>query len=163
MAILKTTNTTGTYRESDAIARVVHYIMNPYKARHYYGVYGADIHNPAASMNMISEQFGKANGVRLHHFVISFYPNELRDPIIVDEIARRFAECLACEYQMVYAVHEDKEQLHIHIVINSVSYIDGHRYRGSREEFKAMQHYMRAVLREYHIYRLDYVSHKTVL
>ena len=111
-------------------------------------------------MEMVSAQFGKTSGVQLRHFIVSFDQTEVNDPMIVNEIARRFVEFFSNEYQVVYAVHEDKQYLHIHIVINSVSYVDGHRYYGTRAEFKAMQKYMQAILRNYNIYRLEYVSLK---
>lgn len=65
---------------------------------------------------------------------------------------------MGAEYQTVSAVHEDKQHLHIHTVINSVSYVDGHRYRGTKQEFYTMKDQVRQILRRYGIDRLDYVS-----
>lgn len=158
MAILKTANTTGKYYEDHAKEDVINYILNPLKAKRYVGAYGVNMECPAESMKHISEQFGKINGVQLRHFIISFYPNELIDSVIANEIAKQFMLFFANEYQVVYAVHEDKPHLHIHVVINSVSYVDGHRYYGTRAEFKFMQKYMQNVLKRYNVSRLEYAS-----
>ncbi len=158
MAVLKTANTKGKYYETHAKEDVIKYILNPYKAQNYCGTFGVNINNPAESMEMISSYYDKTSGVQLRHFVISFYPEEVDDAKTVNDIAKKFANFFFREYQVIYAVHEDKPHLHIHIVINSVSYIDGHRYYGTRAEFKSMEKYMKSVLRKYGIYRLDYVS-----
>lgn len=158
MAILKTANTKGKYYEPHAKEDVILYILNPYKAQHYFGAYGVNINSPAEDMNAVSSQFGKCHGVQLRHFIVSFYPYELNNPTIADEIARQIVSFFASEYQTIYAIHEDKPHLHIHIIINSVSYVDGHRYYGTRTEFKAMEQYMKKVLRGYGIYRLEYAS-----
>jgi len=158
MAILKTANTKGKYYESHAKDDVIQYILNPSKAKNYCGAYGVDMNAPAESMKTVSAQFGKSQGVQLRHFIISFYPNELNTPAIANEIAKQFAAFFVHEYQVIYAVHENKPQLHIHMIINSVSYVDGHRYYGTRAEFKSMQKHMQNILRNHNIYRLDYVS-----
>lgn len=157
MAVLKTANTKGKYYEAHAKDDVIKYILNPYKAPNYCGAFGVDINNLAESMEAISSHYGKSGGVQLRHFIISFYPEEVNDAKTVNDIAQKFANFFFREYQVIYAVHEDKPHLHIHIVINSVSYIDGHRYYGTRAEFKEMQKYLQAVLRNYGIYCLDYV------
>ena len=158
MAILKTANTKGKYYESHAKDDVIQYILNPYKAKNYYGAYGVNMNAPAESMNMISARFGKSHGVQLRHFIISFLPNEINNPVVANEIAKQFMLFFANEFQTIYAVHEDKPHLHIHIIINSVSYMDGHRYYGTRAEFKSMQKYMQKVLQNYNIPYLEYAS-----
>lgn len=158
MAILKTANTKGKYYESHAKDDVIQYILNPSKAKNYCEAYGVDMNAPAESMKTVSAQFGKSQGVQLRHFIISFYPDELNDPAIANEIAKQFMVFFAHDYQTIYAVHQDKLHLHTHIIINSVSYVDGHRYYGTRAEFKAMQHYMKKVLEKYNIHTLEYVS-----
>ena len=158
MAILKTANTKGKYYEDHSKDDVIQYVLNPDKARSYYGSYGVNINAPAESMNIVSAHFGKSQGVQLRHFIISFYPDELNDPAIANEIAKEFMVFFSNDYQTIYAVHQDKPHLHIHIIINSVSYVDGHRYYGTRAEFKSMQKYMQNVLKKYGIPCLEYAS-----
>ena len=39
------------------------------------------------------------------------------------------------------ATHEDKEHIHTHFVVNSVSYVDGHKLQQSKAELQAMKDY----------------------
>lgn len=158
MAILKTANYKGKYHDPSAKGMVIRYVLNPYKAPNYIGYNRVDINHPAESMAATSAQFGKSHGVQLRHFIISFDVDEINDPALANEIAYQFMQFFAHEYQAVYAIHEGTENIHIHLVINSVSYIDGHRYYGTRAEFKSMQKYMQQVLQRYGIYTLQYVS-----
>lgn len=161
MAILKTFNGNGNYRNENAMELVTDYIFNPYKTiSGYYGGYGVSSQCPAESMMIVSEQFGKSKGVQLRHYVLSFAPCELTNPIVANEIGGRIAQFIGREYQALYAVHENREHLHIHIVSNSVSYIDGHRFYGRRKEFYKLMDGMQKILCDYGIYRLIYDSQK---
>lgn len=83
--------------------------------------------------------------------MLGFQVKELRDPHTANEIANRLALYFCYKYETVYAVHEDTDNLNIHIVINSVSYVDGKKYGGTRQEFHAFKAYMGKVLGEYGI------------
>ena len=81
MAIIKTFNGNGNYRNENAIQLLTDYIFNPYKTRSgYLGGFAVNPESPAESMMIVSEQFGKANGVQLRHYVLSFAPCELTNP-----------------------------------------------------------------------------------
>ncbi len=103
-------------------------------------------------------QYGKNSGIKLRHFIISFAPFEKVSPEKANEIGKVATSYFGREYQAVYAVHESTDNLHIHIVINSVSYIDGHRYGGTKKEFYAFKNYMERVLQQFGIHSLIYVS-----
>ena len=77
---------------------------------------------------------------------------------IVNDIAKKIAYRLGREYQIVYAVHETQSSPHFHFVMNSVSYVDGHRYYGTKKEHHAMMDVIRDVLKEYCIKELRYIS-----
>ena len=159
MAILKTANKKGKYYDDKAKEDVAAYILNPFKMSHNYcGGVAVEFPNIAESMQRVSERFGKTSGVQIRHFILSFYPNELSDATVADEISKRIVQHLGREYQTIYGVHEDAEHLHIHIAMNSVSYVDGHRYYGTRAEFNAFRAFLKNLLYNYGIYRLDYVS-----
>lgn len=163
MATLKTANGKGKYRDLDAKGDLINYILNPYKTPHNLtGGAGVDPNNIAYSMSEISANFGKENGVQLRHFILSFSPYELCDLEIAEQIARDVVHYFLREYQTVYSVHEDTDHLHIHIVINSVSHVDGHRYYGTKREFHSFMAYLKKVLFKYGINRLTYVSNKTI-
>lgn len=162
MAIWKTGNGSGKYFNEDAKELVAAYIMRPDKVIHgYSGGYGIDPCCPAESMKIVSEQFGKQQGVQLRHYVVSFTPYELDDPAIVNAIAQQFARYIGQMYQVLYAVHEDKPHLHFHLMHNSVSYLDGQRCYGRRSEFYSTQNVLKGILAQHGIYQLRYVSSKS--
>ena len=74
------------------------------------------------------------------------------EPIIVDQIAQKIITYFQDEYQCVYAIHEDTEYLHIHLVCNAVSYVDGHRYRGNKTEYYNFLAWVKRLLQKYRIY-----------
>lgn len=80
-------------------------------------------------MKGTKELFGKAGGRQGYHYVISLKPGE-GTPEIMYEIAMEFAERLfQGEYEVVIAVHTDKEHTHAHLVFNSVNMMTGHKYQ----------------------------------
>lgn len=161
MAIFETFNGDGNYRNENAIKAVTEYIFNPYKTPGgYLGGWGVNPDCPDQSMMSVSEQFGKASGVRLRHYVLSFAPYELENPQIANEIGLRITQFIGREYQTIYAVHENKKHLHIHIVSNAVSFIDGHRFYGRKSEFYALLNGIKTILTDYGIYSLRYASAK---
>ena len=80
-------------------------------------------------MKGTKELFGKTGGRQGYHYVISLKPGE-GTPEIMYEIAMEFAERLfQGEYEVVVAVHTDKEHTHAHLVFNSVNMMTGHKYQ----------------------------------
>ena len=159
MATLKTANTTGKYHDPNSIPDVIAYIMNPAKAIHQYiGFVGIDPNHIVFAMKNVALTYQKTNGVQLRHFILSFPPAELQNPAVAFQIGAEVADYLGREYQVAYAVHEDKPHIHIHIVINAVSYIDGHRYSGKKKPFYQLMNATSSILQKYGIIRLKYVS-----
>lgn len=171
MAIFKTANRKGKYHDDASRTDVLRYILQEYKIPHNlfrgYNFY-VPMENPeaavayyAAVMDATAARFKKEKGVKLRHFIFSFMPHEVSDPILAEQIAQRLACFYQKEYETVYAVHEDTRNLNIHIVINAVSYVDGHRYGGTRMEHHSFLNHAKFVLREYGI-NVWYQSNKDV-
>jgi hypothetical protein len=160
MATLITGNGNGKYHDSSALHDVITYVLNTRKAPNYFGGFRVDRYNPIEDMQRVTEMFDKTNGVQLRHFIISFSPEETRSASIVNDIACMIVPYLGREYQTVFAVHEDTTHLHIHIVCNAISYLDGHRYRGSKKEFYDFICHCNQILRMFRMGNLRYVSNK---
>ena len=71
------------------------------------------------------------------HFVVSWHKDENISPEVALDIARQWAEKVFPEFCTLVTVHTDREHLHCHIVLNSVSMIDGHKYHMNPEELQA--------------------------
>lgn len=159
MAVFKTANGKGKYHDTESKKQVINYILNPDKMIHgYYGAFHVDTCHIVESMDEVSRRFGKSDGVQLRHFILSFDYDEIWSVKILNEIAMKVAYRLGKEFQIVYAVHETQSAPHFHFVMNSVSYVDGHRYYGTKKEHHDMMNVIRDVLKEYYIKELRYVS-----
>ena len=161
MAIIKTANTTGKYHDLCSYNDIITYITQPNKTIHrYIGYINIDPYNPSGSMEAIAKKFHKEHGVHVRHFIIAFNPDELTQPEVANEIGAKVISYLGQRFQAVYAVHEDEPQLHIHIVINAVCYLDGSKYRGTHKIFNRFVYAVRRILKEYRITNFTYVSNK---
>ena len=82
--------------------------------------------------------FKKANGRYMLHLVVSFSAYEMKyidankAYMIAMQICRFFQW-----YQSIFAIHQETEQLHIHIGINTVSFLDGRKMRFLLWDLKA--------------------------
>ena len=86
-------------------------------------------------MRKTKEKFGKTGGVLGYHFIQSFAPGEVT-PVQAHEIGCEFARRLFGEdFEAVIGTHLDKAHPHNHIVVNSVSRTDGHKYHSSPESY----------------------------
>lgn len=84
-----------------------------------------------AEMQATKRRFGKLGGVVGYHFIQSFAPGEVT-PEQAHAIGVAFAQRLfGKRYEAVIGTHLDKTHLHNHVVVNSVSFVDGKKYHSS--------------------------------
>ncbi len=80
-------------------------------------------------MRETKEQFGKVDKRQGYHFMISFIEGEV-DAETAFEIIGKFAkEYMGMDYEALYAVHDNTDHIHGHIIMNSVSFRTGKKYR----------------------------------
>ena len=159
MATFKTANGCGKYRDQNSKEDVINYILNPYKTPHnLIGSYMVDTFAPARSMHEVSAQFNKGCGVQLRHLIVSFSQYDNCDIYTADKIASEFMLFIGRKYQAVYAVHENKDNVHFHLVFNSASYVDGQRYYGTRGEHHQMLNILNNIVRKHGIREVHYVK-----
>ena len=91
----------------------------------------------SAYKEMIStkEKWGKKDGVQGYHIIQSFKPGEVT-PELAHAIGMEFTQKLfGNRYEAVVATHLNKHHYHNHIVINSVSFVDGKKYHSNRKSY----------------------------
>lgn len=76
-------------------------------------------------MMTTKEKFKKTGDVCFYHLVQSFLEGEKITPWQANEVARELAEKLFPNYECVVATHNDTDNLHSHIIVNSVRFKDG--------------------------------------
>lgn len=141
------------YHDTDAIQDVIAYVLNPAKTHpSYIGGFSVNPQMAAAQFEIVARVNGKAFGIRLRHMVLSFEPGEPVSKDLAKQIAYQVAAYYGDEYQIIYAVHLDKPHLHIHFVMNTVSYRTGTKYDGSKRDYYRFIDHMKNVLRGYGFY-----------
>lgn len=92
-------------------------------------------------MKTTKEIYGKTDGRTYKHFVQSFHADEKITANEAFELAKEFAEkCpLFKGFEVVFATHTDKDHIHTHFIVNSVSCEDGHKFQMTSSDLKNMK------------------------
>ena len=90
-------------------------------------------------MMLTKKNFHKEDGRLGYHIIQSFNGKEV-SPEKCNSIGVELAQSLfGDKYQVLVCTHIDKENVHNHIVLNSVSFIDGSKYHNSNAELAFMR------------------------
>lgn len=145
------------YQDDDAIGDVVNYILDEKKTCGYIGGWAANPQYAAYEMELLAKLFHNNKGVRIRHWTITFEEHELQRlesglgcdrTIAVYRLGFAFSAYYRNQYQIVFAVHCD-ERPHLHIVMNTVSYVDGKKFSGNKTEYYNYEKYAKSVARNY--------------
>ena len=102
-------------------------------------------------MCAIKELFGKQDGNVSYHGYQSFKPGEVT-PEQCHEIGVKLAKQLwGRRFQVLVTTHLDKDHLHNHFVINSVSYVDGKKFNDNRNAYFDMRKASDALCKAYEL------------
>jgi len=151
------------YKDRYAVEDVIRYIFNPQKAKGYVGGWAVDPNCAAYEMELLAYLHHKDSGIRLRHWVITFADFELNQicskykrniPEALYQLGFEFSAFYAPRYQIVFAAHLDTSSPHLHFVMNSVSYVDGTKFPGTKADLYDYEKYAKQVGRSYdfHIY-----------
>ena len=124
--------------EKTSLAASITYIANPEKTEQFFftsALNCGSVDTALSEMAETKQRFEKTGGVLGYHFIQSFAPGEVT-PEQAHEIGKEFARRLFGDhFVVVIGTHLDKHHLHNHLVVNSVSCIDGHKYHSSPESY----------------------------
>lgn len=115
--------------EKTSLESALSYAGNPAKARQL--VTGINCGPDCAYQDMqaTKRRWDKKGGILGYHIIHSYAPGETT-PEQAHAAGVEFARRLLGErYEAVVCTHTDREHLHCHIVFNSVSFLDGRKYR----------------------------------
>ena len=113
------------------LKRALDYVMNPEKTQggRLVGAINCQTDMAFEQMMDTKKQFGKTDKRQGYHIILSFKEDEV-EPDRAFEITQKFvAEYLGDAYEAVFVVHDNTDHVHSHIVFNSVSFVDGKKYR----------------------------------
>ncbi len=142
MAITKILNIGGSKEgvRSQHLRHALVYITNPEKTQDNALVGSVNCLPDAVSayeqMVDTKKYFGKELGRQGYHIIISFEKGEA-SPETAFAIGEKFVkEFLQEDYEAVYAVHDDKEHCHVHIVYNNVHMETGYKFQYKKGDWK---------------------------
>ena len=97
--------------------------------------YACTLETAFADMRQTKEQWHKLGGVQGYHLVQSFAAGEVT-PELAHRIAKELADrVLGGRYEYVIGTHLNTGHIHSHIVWNSVSCVDGKKYRSNYKSY----------------------------
>lgn len=120
--------------EKTGLGHALDYGADPAKARLVTGINcGPDC--AYRDMQATKRRWDKKGGILGYHIIHSYAPGETTPEqahAAGVEFARRL---LGNRYEALVCTHTDREHLHCHIVFNSVSFMDGRKYRSDFESY----------------------------
>ena len=128
----KTFNPDYTFEELQALKDVIDYAMESDKTEKQFYVTGVNCTAGFAREQIVNTKrlFKKEDGILAFHGYQSFKPGEVT-PELAHEIGIKLAEKLwGDRFEVVVSTHLDKHHLHSHFVLNSVSFVDGKKFKG---------------------------------
>ena len=160
MAISKILNMKdcGGHFHGKHLKKSLDYVMNPEKTQdgRLVGAINCQVDSAFEQMKATKRKFGKVDKRQGYHIILSFKEDEV-NPDTAFEITRRFVEeYLGKSYEAVYVVHDNTAHVHSHIVFNSVSFVDGKKYRYEKGDWaKYIQPITNKLCQEYGLSIID--------
>lgn len=107
-----------------------------------------------AEMNATKNLYHKHDGRLYYHLVQSFPSGYEIEPELAHKIAVELAEKAFNKYEVVVATHIDREHIHSHLVLNSVSFEDGKKYHSNKDSVEKLMKLSDEICRRYGVHVL---------
>lgn len=136
-----------TRQHPSAMVSVMRYCLQESKTvdqltgQRYVSGIGCDGLNSITEFLATKYAYGKLDGINFYQYVQSFSPRENITHAQAHEIAREFAMKAWPGHEVHVTTHCDTKHIHSHFVINSVSFVDGHKLRqdpGTLKQLRAI-------------------------
>lgn len=140
-------------KQIQALHDVMDYASDDYKTERSLYVSGVNTTPDTAKhkMHQTKLRYGKMDGIVAFHAIQSFKPGETT-PDRAHEIGIKLAkEMWGDRFEVVIATHLNKEHLHNHFVINSVSFLDGKKYYDNTANYNKMKQISDRLCEEYNL------------
>lgn len=145
----------------------IKYIMNPEKTacKGFHSFFGIKdtltsgftcACDEAYQQMMETKQYEKkTNRVLGYHYIQSFKPGEVT-PEEAHQVGCEFIErCFAEDFEVVIGTHTDHAHIHNHIILNSVSFVDGHKFQSTPASFYKLREISDEICRAHHLSVID--------
>lgn len=126
-----------------ALGSVIKYCTQEYKTLYNNSrlISGVNCNSQRAVKDFIStkEQFNKTNGVQFYYAVQSFDENDNLSPALAHQIGIEWAEECYPNFEAVVCTHLDTDNIHNHIIINSVNSLDGRKIHQNKNDIQRVR------------------------
>ena len=134
----------------------IRYVTGGHTDPDYIGSPNVFVPDAYEQMLKVKQYFGKTSGNPLFHFVVVYDASTAFDPQRAMSLTAQIASYFSSRYQIVWCVHEKhmskkygriSSLYHAHLVMNSVSYIDGKMFQNTKKDIFAFLEHIRSVTR----------------
>ena len=149
---------------SDGLKEVLDYTTQGYKTNEKEYITGINCEPRTALKQMLNTKlsYNKMDGRLAYHAVQSFKPGELT-PDECHKLGIQLAkEMWGDRFEVVVSTHLDKEHLHNHFVVNSVSWVDGLKYDNKRIDIDHFRELNDAICKQHGLSVIDKPQSKSV-
>ena len=160
----KTRNRGFSEADRQALADIIAYAADEKKTEKQYFTTGinCDVENAREQFNITKLSFNKTGGIVCGHCMQSFEGYEVT-PEEAHEIGVQMAkELWGDRFQIVVATHLNTNNVHNHIVFNSVSFVDGKRFHFCTEETMRIRAVSDRICRERNLSVIEHPEGKRV-
>lgn len=160
----KTRNRDFSEADRQALADIIAYAADEKKTEKQYFTTGinCDVENAREQFNITKLSFNKTGGIVCGHCMQSFEGYEVT-PEEAHEIGVQMAkELWGDRFQVVVATHLNTNNVHNHIVFNSVSFVDGKRFHFCTEETMRIRAVSDRICRERNLSVIEHPEGKRV-
>lgn len=146
--------------EKTSLSNALTYAGDPVKSHRLVTGINCQAETAYAEMRATKRRWDKRGGVLGYHIIHSYAPGEVT-PEDAHAAGVDFARRLLGErFEAVVSTHTDRDHLHCHIVFNSVSFMDGKKYRSDfKSYFEELRGVSNAVSRDHGLSVIEPETH----
>lgn len=128
-------------RSTTKLGKIIDYVSAKEKTQGLITGINCNADTALEEMQSTKELYGKTNGRQYKHYVLSYHPDEDVTPEQAHEIALELAKKHNKweGYEILVATHQDKDHIHTHFIINSVSMETGKKYHEDPSELQQLK------------------------
>ena len=137
-------------KSASHLKNLIEYVQNKNKTAQKLFVTssGCQIETSYHDFSLVKKTAQKEGGILAHQIIQSFKIGEI-SPEEAHELSCRFAEECFFGFQYTVSTHIDRDHIHSHIVINSVSYLTGGKYHSNLSSLNLLRRSSDNLCREY--------------
>lgn len=140
------------YYRITSVHNLIHYVTHDKKTHlllDYIGSPNTDISKATEQFLYVKQHYNKMSGRQMRQFVVSFNKKCCISSVDAYYIGMMICRFYAERYQIVFGVHQDTDNIHIHFALNTVSYVDGKKYREGYEDCFKLEGYVEYCVNKY--------------